>query len=205
MRTFLFLLAWLFAATFCSAQRGPLPGFSTDTPYLIYYGNWTDAQAGFARDHYHMVILHPSVSNVTPAQIATIQSGPDRTVDTKDDVPVLAYISVGEDDRPGAPAAGNGTGPRVDPRNSHSDPLAGIPTLGDPSPGGTGFASYYLDDGVLSDPNSTGEYRGGRRPAQVDHGCHVHGPQQPVEVVTQRGPQRTQEVGGVRLGRQTHA
>ncbi|MCP4848206.1 MAG: fibronectin type III domain-containing protein [Verrucomicrobiaceae bacterium] len=154
MRTFLLLLLWLFGATVCIAQRGPLPGFSTDTPYLIYYGNWTDTQAEFARDHYHMVILHPSVSNVTPAQIATIQSGPDRTAATKDDVPVLAYISVGEDDRPGAPATGDGTGPKVDPRNSHSDPLAGISPLGAPSPGGTGFASYYLDDGVLSDPNS---------------------------------------------------
>jgi hypothetical protein len=154
MKPFLFLLAWLFSLTCCIAQRGPLPGFSTDTAYLIYYGNWTDAQAVFARDHYALVILHPSVSNITPTQIATIQSGPDRTASTKDDVPVLAYISIGEDDRPDAPTAGDGTGPRIDPRNSHSGPLAGIPPLGNPSPGGTGFASYYLDDGVLSDPNS---------------------------------------------------
>jgi len=155
MKPSLFLLTLLFSTTFCIAQRGPLAGFSSDTTYLIYYGNWTDEQAVFARDHYRMVILHPSVSNVTPAQIATIQSGPDRTVDTEDDVPVLAYISVGEDDRPGGPFAGDGTGPRVDPRNTDSDPLAGIVPLGDPSPGGTGFASYYLDDGVLPDPNST--------------------------------------------------
>ena len=137
------------------AERGPVPGLTTATPYLIYYGSWTDADAVFARDNYKLVILHPSVSNVTPAQIATIQAGPDLTVSTDDDVPVLAYISVGEDDRPGAPFAGDGSGPRVDPRASSSDPLAGIAPLGDPSPGGTGFASYYLDDGVIGDPNST--------------------------------------------------
>jgi len=155
MKPFLFLLILLSNATICMAQRGPLPDFSSANPYLIYYGNWTEEQVAFARDHYKMVILHPSVSNITPAQIATIKSGPDRTVDTKDDIPVLAYISIGEDDRPGGPFTGDGTGPRVDPRNTDSDPLTGIAPLGNPSPGGTGFASYYLDDGVLSDPNST--------------------------------------------------
>jgi hypothetical protein len=152
-----FLLPSALAALFAPlapAQRGPVPGLSTATPYLIYYGDWTNARAEFARDNYRLVILHPSGANVTRVQIAIIQAGPDTIPSTADDVPVLAYISVGEDDRPGSPFVGDGEGPRVDPRASDTAPLAGIDPLGKPSPGGTGFASYYLDDGVIGDPNS---------------------------------------------------
>ncbi|MDP3850731.1 MAG: hypothetical protein Q8Q59_09525 [Luteolibacter sp.] len=129
------------------AQRGPVPGIDTRTPYLIHYGNWDSTLIANARNNYKIVILHPSTSNITPADIATIRSGPDLTAGNADDVKVLAYISVGEDDRPGAPFEGDGTGPRIDPRPSYNDPLTdAIPPLGDPSPGGTGYASYYLDD-----------------------------------------------------------
>ncbi len=129
------------------AQRGPVPGLNTSTPYLIHYGNWTAALVDQARTNYKLVILHPSASDITPANIAAIRSGPDNVAGTADDVIVLAYISIGEDDRPGAPFAGDGNGPRVDPRPTYGDPLTdSIPPLGDPSPGGTGYASYYLDD-----------------------------------------------------------
>jgi hypothetical protein len=132
------------------AQRGPVPGLNSSTPYLIHYGNWTAPLVDQARTNYKLVILHPSTSNITPANIANIRSGPDNTSGTSDDVKVLAYISVGEDDRPGAPFAGDGDGPRVDPRPSYNDPLSdSIDPLGDPSPAGTGFASYYLDDNVV--------------------------------------------------------
>lgn len=136
------LSAFLLPAT---AQRGPIPGINTSTPYLIYYGNWTPAQVEAARTGYQLVILHP-VSNITASDIATIQRGADNVADTTDDVPVLAYISVGEDDRTAAPVLGDGSGPRVDPRTSDSEPLAEIAPLGVASPNGTGFASYYLDD-----------------------------------------------------------
>lgn len=128
------------------AQRGPVPGFNTSTPYLIHYGNWTSTLISQARNNYKLVILHPSASSITAADIATIRSGPDGVAGNADDVKVLAYISVGEDDRPGAPFAADGEGPRIDPRPSYESPLAGINPLGSPSPGGTGFASYYLDD-----------------------------------------------------------
>ena len=131
----------------CLAQRGPVPGFNSGTPYLIHYGNWTAPLVDQARTNYKLVILHPSASNITPAEIATIRSGPDNIVGTADDVKVLAYISVGEDDRTGAPFAGDGTGPRIDPRASYYDPLSdAIAPLGLASTGGTGYASYYLDD-----------------------------------------------------------
>lgn len=127
------------------AQRGPIPGINTSTPYLIYYGNWTLSKVEFARTNYQLVILHP-VSNITAADIAQIQRGVDNTAGTTDDVRVLAYISVGEDARTGAPLTGDGSGPRVDPRSSDTEALAGINPLGNASPNGTGFASYYLDD-----------------------------------------------------------
>ena len=95
------------------AQRGPVPGLNSSTPYLIHYGNWTAPLVDQARMNYKLVILHPSTSNITPANIANIRSGPDNTPGTSDDVKVLAYISVGEDDRPGAPFAGDGDGPGV--------------------------------------------------------------------------------------------
>ncbi|MEZ5326499.1 MAG: hypothetical protein R3F19_15735 [Verrucomicrobiales bacterium] len=141
------------------AQVGAIPGFSTETPYLIYYGDWDSAKVATARDQYAMVVLHPG-SNVTAADVAAIQAGPDQARATEDDVLVLGYVSVGEDDRVAAPILGDGIGPRVDPRASSDVPLSEVVAgkmLGDPSPGGTGFASYYLDrdkDGQ-PDTNST--------------------------------------------------
>lgn len=125
--------------------RGPIPALNTATPYLIYYGNWDAAKVTYARNNYRLVILHPQ-SNITAAQVATIRRGPDNLLGTADDVLVFAYLSAGEDDRPGAPFVGDGQGPRVDPRASETVPLSSITNaLGLPSPGGTNFASYYLD------------------------------------------------------------
>ena len=149
----------LLLPSWCAAQVGPVPGINTETPYLIYYGDWDSAKLASARDQYALVVLHPS-SNVTAANVAAIQEGPDMVKGNADDVLVLGYVSIGEDDRTAAPIAGDGSGPRVDPRASSDTPLSEVEagkTLGDPSPGGTGFASYYLDrdeDGQ-PDANST--------------------------------------------------
>lgn len=141
----------LAACIYCGAQaRGPLAGIDTRTPLLFYYGNWDSTSVNTARMNYKVVVLEPS-SNITPAQVATIKSGPDNLSGTLDDVKVYGYVSLGEDARPSAPVVGNGTGPRIDPRaNPFSDSLQSIVTnnqlSGTASPGGTGFASYYLDD-----------------------------------------------------------
>lgn len=132
--------------------NGPLPEFNTTRPYLIYYGNWTSGLVDYARTNYELVILHPA-SNITSNQIARIKSGKDGIPGTADDVKVLAYLSIGEDDRNGAPFAGDGMGPRVDPRASDTVPLSSITNaLGLPSAGGTNYASYYLN----SSANQTG-------------------------------------------------
>ena len=128
-----------------AGSNGPLAGFNTTTPYLIYYGNWNSSQVDYARTNYHLVILHPG-SNITSNQIAAIKRGKDNIAGTADDVMVLAYLSLGEDDRCGAPFADDGLGPRVDPRASDNEPLSSITNaLGLPSAGGTGYGSYYLN------------------------------------------------------------
>lgn len=138
-------LALFLARVAMAGDNGALAEFNTSKPYLIYYGNWTTAQVNYARTNYHLVILHPA-SNITSNQIATIRSGKDGILGTADDVKVLAYLSIGEDDQNGAPVAGDRMGPRVDPRASDSDPLSSITNaLGLPSVGGTNYASYYLN------------------------------------------------------------
>ena len=135
-----------------AGDNGQLPEFNTTRPYLIYYGNWTTAQVNYARTNYHLVILHPA-SNINSNQIATIKSGKDGILGTADDVRVLAYLSIGEDDRNGAPVVDDRMGPRVDPRAADSDPLSSITNvIGLPSAGGTNYASYYVN----SRSNQTG-------------------------------------------------
>ncbi len=149
----------------CGAGGGSGFGSSSDPHeaarridrYLVNYGPWPDESVAAAR-RYQMVILHPAPSNgVTRGLVAQIQAGvePD---DAGDDVKVLCYVSVGEDlrtvglDDDGLRAdprfQGDGTGPRVDPRGPDADGerLTGMDPRGAPSPGGTGFASFYLDD-----------------------------------------------------------
>jgi len=128
-----------------AGTAGQVQRFNASAPYLIYYGNWTASQVDYARTNYHLVIVHPA-SNITSNQIATIRRGPDNIAGTADDVVVLAYLSIGEDDQNGAPVAGDGQGPRLDPRASNSVPLSSITNaLGLPSAGGTHYASYYLN------------------------------------------------------------
>ncbi len=126
-------------------------------PYMIYYGALNDEVIEMAKT-YPIVILHPAQANLTREQVANIQKGIDRD-DPRDDVKVFGYISIGEDVRTTGKTAlqmkgdprfiGDGSGPRVDPRGAFPDSnphLKGIDVKGAPSPGGTGFASYYLDD-----------------------------------------------------------
>jgi len=146
-----------------AGNNGRLPGFNTTNSYLIYYGNWTAGQVDYARTNYHLVIVHPA-SNITSNQIATIKRGKDNIAGTADDVVVLAYLSIGEDDRNGVPVVGDRMGPCVDPRASDNDPLSSITNaLGLPSAGGTNYASYYLNSrsnqtGIPDEDASFGSY-----------------------------------------------
>jgi hypothetical protein len=160
-------------------RQGP-SGVGTDLPslraaaahavahYMINYGAWTADSVARAQ-RYQLVITGSGGGQLTRAQVAQIQRGAD-AADPADDVLVLCYVSVGEDLRT-APLTmdqiradprfeGDGTGPRVDPRGPAADgaSLHGIDPRGAPSPGGRGFASFYLDDrSVHDDPAHLGD------------------------------------------------
>jgi len=132
--------------------------------YIIYY-SWDFSQEVMERlKKYELVIIHPYRFAMPRSLIREIQNGQDPN-DPSDDVLVFAYISIGEDIRTYglSPAQmlsnprfqGDGSGPRVDPRADAATyrygslghgPLSNIDTTGKASPGGSGFASYYLDD-----------------------------------------------------------
>jgi hypothetical protein len=135
--------------------------------YLVHYGAWDEAKIKIAQT-YPLVIVHPTAGNMTREQVAAIQGGTDPT-DPSKRVLVLGYISTGEDLRTASLTnaqmqadprfTGNGTGPRIDPRgpSASGQSLAGIDPLGLPSNGGTGWASWYLNDNaVYNSPTGTG-------------------------------------------------
>src|ERR1041384_1491420 len=117
--------------------------------FLINYGSWGDSKIAIAKKH-QLVVIHPKNGNVKRAQVAAIQQGGSL---------VLAYVSIGEDLRTRGITddqlrqdprfRGDGSAPRIDPRGhlpNGGGSLEGINPLGAPSTGGTGFASWYLDD-----------------------------------------------------------
>lgn len=129
--------------------------------YLVHYGPWGDEEIAEARKQ-PLVIAHPSSGHLTRDVVARIQGADERGRLPADHTIVLCYISIGEDlrtsylsdqeARADPRLKGDGTGPRVDPRGPAGSgrPLVGIDVRGAPSPGGTGFASFYLDDNSVS-------------------------------------------------------
>ncbi len=134
------------------------PGFSAGESYYIHYGSWDATLVAQARDNFGLVVIE-ALSNITRSDVETIQSGPDEISGTDDDVLVLGYLSIGEDDRsvifndPGARDTilpNGGTGPSVDPRaNPLTETIASTVTMGGtPSLGvqtNNNYARFYLD------------------------------------------------------------
>jgi hypothetical protein len=167
----LVVLTALLGATACGSS--PDPNGIVDPPsglharawqidhYLVNYGAWPSDAVDVAHRH-QLVIVNPSRADLHRQDVAGIQAGADPN-DPSDDVLVLCYVSVGEDLRTASLSdaqvsvdprfRGDGTGPRVDPRgpNAAGQPLTNIDPKGKPSGGGTGFASYYLDDDSVYD------------------------------------------------------
>jgi hypothetical protein len=136
--------------------------------YLVNYGTWDAASIALGKRH-DLVIVHPTAHNLKADLIADLQRGSD-PVDPGDDVIVLCYVSIGQDDRSfgltdaqaraDARFKGDGSGPRIDPRGPTpaSKDLTGLDAMGLPSNGGTGWASYYLDDNsVFRSPTQKGD------------------------------------------------
>jgi hypothetical protein len=133
--------------------------------FLINYGPWDAASISIAK-RYDVVVAHPS-QGLTRSIVMEIQKG-ENPDDPSDDVLVLGYISIGEDMRTWRISdeamlldprfVGDGSGPRIDPRGHlpAGGSLDGIATLGSPSSGGLGYASWYLDDKSV-DRNGAGD------------------------------------------------
>jgi hypothetical protein len=129
--------------------------------YLVHYGQWNDQAVAEARRH-PLVIAHPSAGRLTRDVVARIQGAGAEGKPSPDHTIALCYISIGEDlrtsylsddeARADPRLKGDGSGPRVDPRGpgGNGKALAGIDPKGAPSPGGAGFASFYLDDNSVS-------------------------------------------------------
>ncbi|HXU63625.1 MAG TPA: hypothetical protein VN962_18130 [Polyangia bacterium] len=135
--------------------------------YISNYGPWNDASVGAAQ-HADLVIAHPANAKLTRADVQRLQAGANPS-DPHDDVLVLCYVSAGEDLRTHGLSddqiradprfRGDGTGPRIDPRgpDASGHGLDGLDPRGVPSNGGTGFASFYLDD---NDVQNSGRHVG---------------------------------------------
>ncbi len=132
-----------------------LPAAKRVRHYIIHSGPLDAAKIRIAETH-DLVILWGADPSITRAAVADIQNGVDAS-DPRDDVIVLGYLDIGEDERTigrtdtqllaDARFVGNGSGPRIDPRGpgAAGQSLAGIDLAGLPAVSG-GFAPWYLDD-----------------------------------------------------------
>ncbi len=171
-----FITSLLFCSNQLAFSQPTYSKFKDRLNYMITYGALDSKTIALAKT-YKMVIIHPFNGNVTRSQVKAIQQGVN-SKDSKDNVKVIGYISVGEDLRTinltdkqmltDSRFVGNGTGPRVDPRGPEPNggtSLDGINILGNPSPSGSGFASFYLDDNNLDGHPDRNSYF---------HGCFVN-------------------------------
>ncbi len=124
-------LVFLWSTLSLSQNAGSLPGITPASDYLVYYGGW-NATKILQAQYFDLVILDIR-SGITPAQIADLRDGLDDLAGTGDDVIVVSYLSIGEDDD--GQRAGNGRGPVY--WNAQS---------GSPVYQNRGVASWYLDD-----------------------------------------------------------
>ncbi|MEQ8821121.1 MAG: fibronectin type III domain-containing protein [Sumerlaeia bacterium] len=178
------LLALAFTGASATAAT-PVERFTNQDTYYIYYGAWDSTRIDTVESNgYKIVVCEPR--NLVRSQVEDIQDGADDISGNSDDIRVLGYISLGEDNRPSiyttdgsgntvfAPVSG-GTGPRMDPRLNPTTGAAPSPmpsiestingdgsaSLGLPSPGGTGYASFYLDQAPFDGyPDANGEFAG---------------------------------------------
>lgn len=82
--------------------------------YALCYGPWTPEMVQRAH-RFELVVVHPGegFENLTPGLVSQIQAGQDGQKGTADDVVVLSYVTIGEDDQPpaGPPPATPQPGP----------------------------------------------------------------------------------------------
>lgn len=99
--------------------------------YALCYGHWDEQRV--ARAHqFDLVVVHPGhdFSAFAPELVDRLKRGRDGVAGTTDDVVVLAYVSIGEDDQPpaGPPQAERLKGPSYFGRGKWLQANAGYPT-----------------------------------------------------------------------------
>jgi hypothetical protein len=111
------------------SQKNPIiKELNNNSDYFCYYGGF-DENTVLQCKYYDLLIL--DINYITPDQIEDIKNGFDNIPGTDDDVIVIGYLSIGEQD--GNTIRGNGTGPvywdgqKIVYENK-------------------GYASFYLDD-----------------------------------------------------------
>lgn len=109
----------LLIASLCFSVAAARPTHPKWPPhdYALNYGAW-DAASVQRAHQFDLVVAHPGddFDNLNADLVRQIQVGKDGEKGTPDDVIVLAYVTVGEDDRPpaGPPRSGeSGSGPLV--------------------------------------------------------------------------------------------
>ncbi|MBT9585006.1 hypothetical protein IV102_16805, partial [bacterium] len=124
------LAAALFAAA-CPVAAKPSHPKWPPKDYALCYGAWTPEMIQRAH-RFDLVVVHPGdhFDNITPELIGQLQKGKDGQAGTPDDVIVLAYVTVGEDDKPpaGPPPVPRGLGPTFSLNKSWRQARAGYPT-----------------------------------------------------------------------------
>ena len=120
-------------------KSNPIAGITEKSAYLVYYGEWNPDRVNQAK-RFDLVILHPK-TNITADWIAEIKNGLDGKSATRDDVIVLGYLSLGEDDVRN-PRTGDGLGPG----GFASWYMDKVAPKGDPDKNGQ-WGSYYVDAG----------------------------------------------------------
>lgn len=80
--------------------------------YAICYGAWTPEMVQRAHQ-YDLVVVHPGddFANLTPQLVSQLKNGKDGQAGTADDVMVLGYVTIGEDDQVPAGPPRPGAGP----------------------------------------------------------------------------------------------
>lgn len=97
--------------------------------YALCYGSWTPEMVTRAHD-FDLVVVHPGedFDNLSPELVGQMKRGRDGQAGTADDVIVLAYVTIGEDDRPPAGPPRPGAGPSFYLNKTWRQAKAGYPT-----------------------------------------------------------------------------
>ena len=124
------LIFWsiLLASLSFAGTNNNFTSLDSSSDYLVYYGSFDDNKVLQAQ-YFNLVIV--DINGITQEQVDDIKNGLDNIPGTDDDVTVLGYLSIGEQD--GALISGDETGPVY---------WDGAKVIHE----NKGYASFYLDD-----------------------------------------------------------